>query len=186
MRQAMLAAGGIASAALALWLMSMAPLEAADSRGFALEDFKLKSRPGSPRHLHPGSGPAQLLGGPGVLLRLLPWRRRFSAGPGGGAGIQADCLPGRRRDGPRRRRRVRCLRARSSGGAEPAADGCGVPRGERAMALPVGPGSALERGEGVRLMLASVRPAGLSAAAVISGAWCWSPGSRRWRSAAAP
>ena len=43
MRQAMLAAGGIASAALALWLMSMAPLEAADSRGFALEDFKLKS-----------------------------------------------------------------------------------------------------------------------------------------------
>ena len=43
MRQGLLASGGIASAALAVWLVSMAPLEAAGSQGFGLDDFKLKT-----------------------------------------------------------------------------------------------------------------------------------------------
>jgi Rap1a immunity proteins len=43
MRPGWFAAAGIASAALAVWLVSMAPLEAADSQGFALDDFKLKT-----------------------------------------------------------------------------------------------------------------------------------------------
>jgi Rap1a immunity proteins len=41
MRQGSLAAAGIATAALAVWLVSMAPLEAANSQGFGLDDFEL-------------------------------------------------------------------------------------------------------------------------------------------------
>src|SRR4051794_32183181 len=43
MRPGLLAAAGLASAALALWLVSSVPLEAAGSQGFELGDFKLKT-----------------------------------------------------------------------------------------------------------------------------------------------
>ena len=43
MRQGSRAAAGIATMALAAWLVSLVPLEAAQDPGFALDDFKLKS-----------------------------------------------------------------------------------------------------------------------------------------------
>jgi hypothetical protein len=43
MRHGARAATGLATAALALWLASTAPLEAADQPGFGLDDFALKS-----------------------------------------------------------------------------------------------------------------------------------------------
>ncbi len=41
MRQGLRPAAGIATAALATWLFSVAPLAAADSPGFGLDDFEL-------------------------------------------------------------------------------------------------------------------------------------------------
>jgi hypothetical protein len=43
MRQGWFAAAGIATAALAVWLIATAPLEAADSQGFGLDDFEVNS-----------------------------------------------------------------------------------------------------------------------------------------------
>jgi Rap1a immunity proteins len=43
MRQGSLAATAIVTAALAVWLVSIVPLEAADNPGFGLDDFQLDS-----------------------------------------------------------------------------------------------------------------------------------------------
>jgi hypothetical protein len=43
MRQGSALAAGIATAALAMWLVSVAPLAAANSQGFGLDDFELRT-----------------------------------------------------------------------------------------------------------------------------------------------
>jgi hypothetical protein len=43
MRQSSRPAAGIATAALMTWLVSAAPLEAADGQGFSLDDFRLRT-----------------------------------------------------------------------------------------------------------------------------------------------